>query len=65
MSGSILDVMNERIWFPHLFKDYLNNLHVCLFVVAAHVIDVAINAMTNNEIDCLTMIRNVEPISNV
>jgi hypothetical protein len=57
--------MDQGLGLPELLEDGLHDVDVGLLVMAPDVIDLAIDAMTDNQIDRIAMVSNIKPVPDV
>ena len=77
MTLSVLDISDEilvdmgssgigaRKFFPEDFKDGLDDLDVLLLVMSADIVGLKESSLLLNHIDCLGMILDIEPVTDV
>lgn len=61
----VFDVVDELLAFAKSAEDGFDDLEVAPLVMAADVIDLAIAALTDDQINCFAMVGDVEPVTDV
>ena len=65
VTRTVLNKCDKAFVFADCFENCLNNVDVSFFVVSANVINFTDFSVFNNHIDCLAVIVNIEPVTDI
>ncbi|MNW03018.1 hypothetical protein D3C71_1988930 [compost metagenome] len=65
MTRTILHISNQGFRLIELLENSFNDMHVRPFIITTNIVNFSIAPLMNNEVNCATMIFNIQPVTNV